>query len=46
VMPHLRPIWSEYEDRWSPKPLPRAERVAPGSQSEAARREAERPAAA
>src|SRR5206468_4168588 len=22
VLPHLRPIWSEYEDRWSPKPLP------------------------
>ena len=22
VMPHLRDVWSEYEDRWSPKPLP------------------------
>jgi len=21
VMPRLRPIWSEYEDQWSPKPL-------------------------
>jgi len=46
VMPHLRPIWSEYEDHWSPKPLPRAERVVPGGQNEAARRAAERPAAA
>src|SRR5207249_2396417 len=46
VMPHLRPMWSEYEDHWSPKPLPRAERVVPGGQSEAARRAAERPVAA
>jgi hypothetical protein len=21
VMPRLKPIWSEYEDQWSPKPL-------------------------
>ena len=22
VMPHVRPLWSEYQDRWSPHPLP------------------------
>ena len=27
VMPHLRGIWSNYEDRWSPKPL--AQRATP-----------------
>jgi alkanesulfonate monooxygenase SsuD/methylene tetrahydromethanopterin reductase-like flavin-dependent oxidoreductase (luciferase family) len=42
VLPHLRPIWNEYEDRWWPKPLPEAARVAPGSQSAAARGRAER----
>src|SRR5581483_10727261 len=46
VIPELRSIWAEHEDRWSPKPLPAAERAVPGSQSEAARRTAERPAAA
>src|SRR5207247_11289129 len=46
VMPHLRPIWSEYEDHWSPKPLPAEQRAVPGAQAEAARRAAERPAAA
>jgi len=45
-MPHLRPIWSEYEDHWSPKPLPAEQRAVPGAQAEAARRAAERPAAA
>jgi hypothetical protein len=45
-MPHLRPLFAEHEDRYWPKPLPREERVAPGTQSEAARRIAERPAAA
>jgi hypothetical protein len=46
VMPHLRPIWNEYEDRWSPRPLPPAERAVPGAHTEEARRAAERPAAA
>lgn len=27
VMPHLKPMWNEYEDRWWPHPM--AERVAP-----------------
>ena len=45
VMPHLRPIWSEWEDHWSPKPLPAEQRAIPGAQAEAARRAAERPAA-
>jgi len=46
VMPHLRPIWSEYEDHWSARPLPAKERVQPGQFTESARRTAERPAAA
>lgn len=29
VMPKLRPIWSEYEDHWSPKPMPKADRAVP-----------------
>jgi alkanesulfonate monooxygenase SsuD/methylene tetrahydromethanopterin reductase-like flavin-dependent oxidoreductase (luciferase family) len=29
VMPHLRGLWSEYKDRWSPHPLPQAERARP-----------------
>jgi alkanesulfonate monooxygenase SsuD/methylene tetrahydromethanopterin reductase-like flavin-dependent oxidoreductase (luciferase family) len=29
VIPNLRPIWKEYEDRWSPKPLSAADTVAP-----------------
>ncbi len=43
VLPHLRPIFSEYEDRWSPKPLPASRRTAPGSLNDAARAQAERP---
>jgi len=31
VLPHLRPLWAEYEDRWWPRALPAAERVVPGS---------------
>src|SRR5271166_5074820 len=31
VMPHVRGLWSEYEDRWSPHPLPAAERARPAS---------------
>jgi hypothetical protein len=46
VMPHLRPVFAEYEDRWSARPMPAGERATPGQQSEAARRQAERPAAA
>jgi len=29
VLPHLRPIWNEYEDHWWPKALPAARRVQP-----------------
>ena len=29
VMPRIRPLWNEYEDHWSPKPMPRAERAVP-----------------
>jgi alkanesulfonate monooxygenase SsuD/methylene tetrahydromethanopterin reductase-like flavin-dependent oxidoreductase (luciferase family) len=29
VMPELRPLWSEYQDHWSPKPIPARKRVAP-----------------
>ncbi len=31
VMPHVRGLWSEYEDRWSPHPLPAAERARPAA---------------
>ncbi len=30
VMPRLRPIWNEWEDRWWPKPLPAEKRAVPG----------------
>jgi alkanesulfonate monooxygenase SsuD/methylene tetrahydromethanopterin reductase-like flavin-dependent oxidoreductase (luciferase family) len=46
VMPKLRPMFSEFEDHWSAKPLPAAERAEPGGDNAAARRHAERPAAA
>ncbi len=29
VMPRLRGFWKDYEDRWSPKPLPASQTVAP-----------------
>jgi hypothetical protein len=29
VLPKLRGLWSEYEDRWSPRPLPLAARAVP-----------------
>src|SRR5579863_9287958 len=29
VMPHVRDLWSDYEDRWSPKRLPDAEMAVP-----------------
>jgi alkanesulfonate monooxygenase SsuD/methylene tetrahydromethanopterin reductase-like flavin-dependent oxidoreductase (luciferase family) len=28
VMPHLRDMWKGYEDNWTPKPLPKEEKVA------------------
>jgi hypothetical protein len=46
VLPPLRSLWGEHEDRWSPRPLPAAERATPGGQTEAARARAERTAAA
>ena len=46
VMPQLRPIFAEHDDRWSAKPLPARERAQPGACNESARRQAERPAAA
>ena len=45
VLPHLRPIWKEWEDRWWPKALPAAQRAEPGSRNAAARERVERPAA-
>jgi hypothetical protein len=29
VMPYLRDMWSEWEDKWSPHPLPESERAEP-----------------
>jgi alkanesulfonate monooxygenase SsuD/methylene tetrahydromethanopterin reductase-like flavin-dependent oxidoreductase (luciferase family) len=29
VMPHLRDMWSEWDDKWSPHPLPESERAIP-----------------
>jgi alkanesulfonate monooxygenase SsuD/methylene tetrahydromethanopterin reductase-like flavin-dependent oxidoreductase (luciferase family) len=29
VMPHLRDLWSEWEDKWSPHPLPESDRAMP-----------------
>ena len=34
VMPHLRPLWSDYEDRWWINPLPEQKRLAPRDQRE------------
>src|SRR6266487_6211013 len=31
VMPQLTDVFSEWEDRWWPQPMPRAERAAPAS---------------
>jgi alkanesulfonate monooxygenase SsuD/methylene tetrahydromethanopterin reductase-like flavin-dependent oxidoreductase (luciferase family) len=45
VLPHLRPLWGEWEDRWWPKALPADSRVAAGSRTAAVRRVAERPSA-
>jgi alkanesulfonate monooxygenase SsuD/methylene tetrahydromethanopterin reductase-like flavin-dependent oxidoreductase (luciferase family) len=46
IMPHLRPLFAEYDDRYWPKPLATDDRVAPGTQTDAARPSAERTAAA
>ena len=48
VMPHMRGVWSEYQDRWSPHPLPQAERAKPAlvESATAPRKRARRPAAA
>ena len=40
VLPALRPIFTEWEDRWWPKPLPREQRVAAGSANAAAEQRA------
>jgi hypothetical protein len=29
VMPHMRDLWTEWEDKWSPRPLPENERAIP-----------------
>jgi hypothetical protein len=42
-MPHLRPIWSEWEDRWWPKALPEDKREKPGGHNAAVQSRAERP---
>jgi hypothetical protein len=42
IMPHLRPIWSEWEDHWWPKPLPADRREEPGRHNAAVRAQAER----
>ena len=31
VMPHLREMWSEWEDKWSPHPLNETERAEPAA---------------
>jgi hypothetical protein len=43
VMPHLRPIWSEWADRWWPKALPEDKREKPGGHNAAVQSRAERP---
>lgn len=40
VMPSLRDIWSEYEDHWSPRPMPAAERAKPAPVGDARAAEA------
>jgi len=29
VMPQLKPLWRDYEDHWSPRPMPKADRAVP-----------------
>jgi hypothetical protein len=31
VMPQLKDVFSEWDDRWWPRPMPRTERAAPAS---------------
>ena len=31
ILPYLRPLYSEWQDHWSPKPLEASRRVAPGA---------------
>ena len=42
VMPHLKPIFADYEDIVWPKALPASDRVEPGAQTAAVRAQAER----
>ena len=42
VLPHLRPLWNEYEDHWWPKALPENKRDQPGSHNAAVQARAER----
>src|SRR5262249_41544449 len=44
LLPHPRPLFADFEDRWSPRPLPAAERAVPGGATAAARTTAERAA--
>jgi alkanesulfonate monooxygenase SsuD/methylene tetrahydromethanopterin reductase-like flavin-dependent oxidoreductase (luciferase family) len=43
VLPHLRPIFGEYEDRWWPKPISESQRAIPGGQNAAVKDRVERP---
>jgi len=45
VLPALRPMWSEWEDRWWPRPLALARRAVPGMTTAAAPRTTTAPAA-
>ncbi|MGD9601530.1 MAG: hypothetical protein AB7V59_06945, partial [Gammaproteobacteria bacterium] len=29
VMPKIRPMWADYTDHWSPRPMPREDRALP-----------------
>lgn len=42
VLPHLRPLFAEWEDAWWPKPLPAARRSEPGRHNAEVRAQAER----
>jgi len=43
VMPHLRSLWSEWEDHWWPKALPETDRAVAGNRNQAVKTHAERP---
>ncbi len=36
VIPQVRPLWQDYEDRWSPRPMPREDRAQPRAVSRGA----------